>query len=315
MGIESGAMRLDQMMRGNRIKSLVCVQDVDVNAYLADEESTKILPASYWLDKEGEEAHAVRVYEYPWERLQGRFRMRSGELTLWTGWGKHGKSTALMQSCLCAMSQGARVGVISLEFSVPMLIRLLREQSFGYTNVGETQRNRDEWREWVDEKLWLYDHHGMQEGLRIAAVVWHMAKKMSLDVIVVDSLMMCGVRSDGDGFATAQTDFINRLVNVCRDNPVHIHLVAHSRKDKDDLRPARLLDVSGSGNLVNIPHNIVGVWKNKQAPEKREQDAIFSVLGDRVGGMDGDLDLWWHATSRQFIDSREGLPRNYVKSK
>lgn len=308
--LERGARKLDAMIRG--AAGLVARQDVDLNEYLAEEEAGKVRPALHWLDLP-EAGEGGRVYEYPWARLHGRFQMRAGELTLWTGWGKHGKSTALTQACLCAVSQGAKVGLISLEFAAPALLRLMRHQSLGLTHGGETQLDRDEWREWVDERLWLYDHHGMQEGLRIAAVVWHMAAKLGLDLIVVDSLMMCGVRADGDGFATAQTDFVNRLVNVAREYPAHIHLVAHSRKDRDDARPAGLLDVSGSVNLVNIPHNVVSFWRNKQPPEKREQDAQLAVLGDRMGGMEGVLDLWWHATARQFVDSRESLPERYCR--
>ena len=292
---------------------IVALQDVNVREYLAEEEATKVRPAAFWLDGDMVDERPVKSYRYPWPKLHGRFEMRMGELTLWTGWGKHGKSTALMQACLCAMSQGAKVGLLSLEFPVPTLIKLIRLQSFGYKQGGETQLQRDEWREWVDERLWLYDHHGMQEGTRIAAVVWHMARALNLDVIVVDSLMMCGVRADGDGFATAQTEFINRLVNVAREFPVHIHLVAHSRKDKDDSRPARLLDVSGSVNLVNIPHNIVSFWRNKQTPEKREQDAILLILGDRMGGMEGEVDLWWHATARQYIEFKEADPERYCR--
>jgi len=309
--LERGAAKLDAMLRS--AAGVVASQDIDVQAYLADEEAPKVRPALYWLDTEAGDDVAVKSYRYPWSKLHGRFDMRMGELTLWTGWAKHGKSTALDQVCLSAMAQGAKVGFISLEFAVPALVNLLRWQSVGLTSAGMTPLQRDEWREWVDQRLWLYDHHGMQEGTRIAAVVWHMVKNLGIDVVVVDSLMMCGVRADGDGFATVQTEFLNRLVNVSREFPCHIHLVAHARKDRDDSKPCGLLDVSGSANLVNMPHNVLSFWRNKRPHEKRDQDAILAVVGDRIGGMDGDLDLWWHETARQFIERRDELPTRYCR--
>jgi len=275
--------------------------DIDYIAYQAEDEAAKVRPASYWLDLERHDEAPAKSYRYPWAKLQGRFDMRMGELSLWTGYAGHGKTTALNQAVLCAARQGAKIGMLSLEFAVPALIKAMRWQSFGLTEQPrDTARLRDEWREWVDGRLWFYDHHGMQEGARIAAAVWHMVSQLGVDVVVVDSLMMCGVQSDGQGFGTAQTEFINRLINVCRRHPCHIHIVAHARKDKDDTKPAGLLDVSGHANLVNLPHNIVSFWRNKA--EGRKQDAILCVLKDREGGYDGALPLMWHETARQYID-------------
>jgi twinkle protein len=237
--------------------------------------------------------------------------MRMGELTLWTGYAGHGKTTALNQAVSSAAGQGAKVGMLSLEFAIPALIQAMRWQSFGFSQAPSTRLWKDEWREWVDGRLWFYDHHGMQEGARIAAAVWHMVANLGVDVVVVDSLMMCGVQSDGQGFGTAQTEFVNRLINVCRRHPCHIHLVAHARKDKDDTRPAGLLDVSGHANLVNLPHNIISFWRNKAERVKRDQDGLMCVLKDRFGGYDGAVPLWWHETSRQYLDSMHGTPERY----
>lgn len=285
---------------------------VDFNAYLAEQEAPKVRPAGHWLDDADAEPGAG--YRYPWESLHGHFAMRPHELTLWTGFAKHGKTTALNQAVLAAMSQGARVGIVSLEFAIGALIRIFRWQSFGIKHGLMTGLQRDEFREWVDGRLWCYDHHGMQDGTRIAAVVWHMAKTLGLNVIVVDSLMMCGVRSDGEGFGTAQTEFLNRLINVCRESPCHVHLVAHSRKaNSDDSKPAGLLDVAGHSNLVNMPHNVVSFWRNKQEVAKRSEDALFIVRGDRANGYDGAVRLWWHETARQYIEQRDADPARYCR--
>ena len=285
--------------------------DVDFIGYQAEAEAPKVKPASHWLD--AGEAVERPAYRLPWQSLHGKWDMRMHELTLWTGFGGHGKTTALNQAVLCAMRQGAKAGVISLEFAVGSLVRVIRWQSFGVKHGLLAPLQHDEFREWVDDRLWLYDHHGMQDGVRIAAAVWHMAKNLGLDVIVVDSLMMCGVRSDGDGFGTAQTEFVNRLLNVCRELPCHIHLVAHARKDKDEGRPAGLMDVAGHSNLVNMPHNVVSFWRNKSAEDKRTEDALLIVRKDRANGYDGALPLWWHATARQYIESRDHDPERYCR--
>lgn len=285
--------------------------DVDYDAYLAADEAAKIRPAAYWLDQESDDETPPRQYDYPWERLKGRFAMRMGELTLWTGYAGHGKSTALNQSVLAAGKQGAKIGVLSLEFAIPQLIKILRWQSFGFQRMPTDRLWVQEWREWADNRLWFYDHHGMQDGSRIAAAVWHMVASLGIDVVVVDSLMMCGVKSDGDGFGTAQTEFINRLLNICRRYPCHIHLVAHARKDRDDSRAPGLLDVSGHANIVNLPHNIISFWRNRT--DGRREDAMFVVLKDRQGGHDGALPLWWHETARQFIEAVSEAPGRYAK--
>ena len=296
----------------NPMDMMVEPDEVDFNAYLAEQEAPKVLPASHWLPIDEGDEPVVKAYRYPWARLS-RLPMRMHELTLWTGHGKHGKTTALNQAVLCAMSQGAKVGIVSLEFPAEVQVKVMRWQGFGFTHGTMSGEERDLFREWVDERLWFYDHHGMQEGVRIAAVAWHMAKNLGCDLVVVDSLMMCGVRSDGDGFGTAQTEFVNRLLNVSREFPCHIHLVAHARKDKDDSRPPGLLDVSGHANLVNLPHNVVSFWRNKRDASARTEDAILSVLGDRMGGFDGTAQLWFHESARQYIESRDQMPERYVR--
>ncbi len=35
-----------------------------------------------------------------------------------------------------------------------------------------------------------------------------------------------------------------------------------------------------------MPHNIVSFWRNKQPADKRTEDAMLIVLGDRTGGAD-----------------------------
>lgn len=71
--------------------------------------------------------------------------------------------------------------------------------------------------------------------------------------------MMTDVHADGPGALSSQKDAMRKLANRGRANDVHVHLVAHPRKDQDGKRMPGKQDVSGSEVIPDAADNVFTV--------------------------------------------------------
>jgi twinkle protein len=305
---------------------------IDFDSYFQEQQvdRAKIRRASSWADAvidrlygQGSEQHWTGT---GFDKMHGKFDFRAGELTVWAGINKHGKTTFLSNVMLNVMQRDKKVCIASMEMKPDESMAKMTKQAAGVEKPSE-QFIR-EFATWTDDKLWIYDHLGKLAASRVLALATYVRKEMGIDHLVVDSLMKCGIGVDD---LTGQKDFVDALSTITRDTGLHIHLVCHMRKGEDEKKAPDKFAVKGAGEISDMPDNIAIVFKNlKKADEiaaaEREKDelkrdarmkeahavpdAFVRIAGQRNHPWEGSFAFWFHKGSQQFTESQWEKPRH-----
>lgn len=203
----------------------------------------------------------------PWQSTQEFLRVRPGEVTIWAGINGHGKTLLLSQVKLFLMAQGARVCEASMEMKPHRTLHRAVQQAGCTTNPSDEYI--DQFTEWCDGKLYLYDQQGMVSPDRIIAVSRYAQRELGCTQMLIDSMMKCGISSvDFDG----QKNFIAQLCAHAMDTGMHVHLVAHSRKGESELDRIGKFEVKGASEIIDQVDNLNLVWRNKRKEERLRID-------------------------------------------
>lgn len=260
--------------------------------------------------------------ETPWDI---EWKIRPGEVTIWTGWSGHGKSHVLMQVMLADSTQGQRCLVASFEMPVSQSIRQLAMMS-----IGRRPRDRAESNQacaWLAGSFWFYDALGVKPWREFMPAFEYAVRRYGITRIVVDSLLRVGIAEDD---YEGQKEFVGVIVAFAAKHNVHIHLVCHARKQDDESKAPGKMDIRGSASITDLVHNGFSVWRNKGkeqtiAKMKAEgkvptaelivkQDATLAMWKNRKTGVEPFRLLWINPASLQFVDRSEARSRVYLQT-
>ena len=282
--------------------------NIDFSAYMASTEAAhRVIPCNSYVEDVIEYFHgdaAKKGLVLPWSKTHDLIRFRDFEVTLWSGMNGHGKSLVLGQACMGFIDQGQRVCIASMEMK-PMvtLARICRQ--WAKDRVPEKDAIRT-FHNAMKSHLWLYDQQGTVNAERMLAVMRYCAQEKGIKHFVLDSLMKCGIVEDD---YTAQKLFVDAICTIARDTGMHIHLVAHSRKQKDEMTPPGKMDVKGSGSITDQVDNVLTVWRNKPkessiaegaGARNSEPDALLICDKQRNGEWEGKIALWFDKDSMRY---------------
>ena len=95
------------------------VGEFDPKRYLHLAERNRVIPAEA-LAEEGKRVMLLGPSHepgllLPWEKAKGLVKIEPGNLAVWAGWSRHGKSRLLKQVMLHAMSEGEKVCIASMD--------------------------------------------------------------------------------------------------------------------------------------------------------------------------------------------------------
>lgn len=231
----------------------------------------------------------------PWGNHHGSslpFRFRYGEVTVWTGYNKHGKSEVLNNCIVDLCWQGDRALVCSLEIQAPETYRKLIRMAMARRDVC-AKEERPQFRERclkpLAQKIWVYDHVGNAPITDVLNVMLYAFQRYGCRQFVLDSLMKFdGLDGEGQEIWNNQRAFMNSLLQFAATYGVHVHLVAHSKKPdkKGEAAIPRRYDVMGSSYITNLAFNVIVIWRNRAKQDRLEE--IFQQLEDA-----------WSATGQQ----------------
>jgi twinkle protein len=301
---------------------MIGFDDIDFAAYERETEASQnIKPASLWV-KELIERIKSPIKQIrsvmPWRKTHLQIQFRPGEVTVWGGANGQGKSLVTGQVSLSLCSQGEKVCVASFEMK-PMktLERMARQWSADNVNdpafIGNGDAIRrfidlyEQFSDWTDGKLWLYDQQGTVTAKQVCAVARFCAKEKGITHFVIDSLMKC-VASEDD--YNGQKQFVDELCAIARDHNIHIHLVHHVKKPPDENHKPGKYDFKGTGAITDQVDNVIAVWRNKAKEKKREAgqavadgepDALLICDKQRNGEWEGNIGLWFDRNSMQYV--------------
>ncbi|MFT3960512.1 DnaB-like helicase C-terminal domain-containing protein [Propionivibrio sp.] len=290
---------------------------IDFDAYLnGPDESASVRPASDWL------ADVLVAFEQPahlsgatlpWSTTHSVIRLRRGELTIWPGMSGHGKSMLIGQVALHLMAQGEKVCIASMEMKPAATMKRLCRQAFGCN--APSRGDIEDLHHWTNGRLWLYDQQGQVSPERILAVGRYCHDKLGVTHLAVDNLLSCGIPEDG---YDQQKQFVLSLATHAHDTGQAVHLLAHSRKGKDELTPPGKFDVRGSASITDLADNVFSVWRNRgkelaqddnRHDKDDEEDALLIVCKHRHGEWEGRIRLWFDRRSQTFLQRPDEQPK------
>ena len=254
----------------------ILITDKEISGYMETRdtgEHLKIKRPSEYLD-------AVEQYfaedltgglELPFKKTADDFKIRMGEITLLTGYSGHGKSAWLNQVMLGLMKQ-EKTMIASFEMLPKATLGRMCQQT------GEALPNYEYIKDFLsklEHNLYLYDPEGETTSNKVIEVIYYCAEKLGVKLMVIDSLMKCGINEDD---LNKQKAFANKLAVAARDLGIHLFLVAHSRKTPSEHDNASKFDVAGSANLTNLVDNVISVHRNK----KREEEVLNGSLDTEI---------------------------------
>lgn len=294
--------------------------DIDFASYMQSTEAAhKLIPAGAFGDEVADyliNGTQLSGAKLPWRKTRDLIRFRPGEVTLWSGMNGHGKSLALGQATAGWVCQKQRVCIASFEMRPVVTLARMTRQSAG---ARQPERHfiidlHNLWSDWV----WLYDQQGQVHSEKILAVMRYAAQELQAQHFVLDSLMKCGLSEDD---YTAQKLFIDALCTIARDTGMHIHLVAHSRKGRDETQAPGKMDVKGSGAITDQVDNVIVWWRNKakenaiqagDAYDARTPDALMLIEKQRNGEFEGKVGLFFDKDSMQYLENQHQQPADML---
>lgn len=308
--IEKAAIQLDEF-RKSRLKE----KPVDFEAYMAARESDVALikPAEDFREALKEEFHgsdvAAQGLYLPWAKVADKWRIRRGELTIWSGFNGHRKSMVTGFVLLDLMRQGEKGCILSFEMKPRKTLRRMASQAI--CSPMPTMAYVDKFLDTIEGKLWLYDQQGQVTAERVIAVITYCAEQLGITQFLVDSMMK--IVEDEDDY-NGQKRLTGRLQNLARDLNVHIHLVTHAKKKEDETKRPGKQDNRGSGTIVDQTDNFVVVFKIPKKDDDQGPDFCLYVDKQRNAndGWEGAVALWFDDQSLQFKEGRMDRPRLYV---
>lgn len=217
----------------------------------------------------------------PWEFP---FRIRMGELTVWTGIEKSGKSTLLGFVLVALMAQGERALMASFEVTPPKTLKKLSRQAFGglLYDKRKVDKCENEWelnnyrtdaqaeaREtfgWMTRGLWIYDHVGIGNWRVLEEDMRWARRRHGITQFVIDNFMRLGIAKDD---YVQQADAITTLTSLAMDLGVHVHVVVHQNKSEGHKGGSGgKRTVSGAYEIIANAHNIVEVQRDERKGER-----------------------------------------------
>lgn len=301
---------------------LITDADIDFAFYENETDAQqKVKPAALWIQELIERIKSPVQQKravMPWRKTHGLVQFRPGEVTVWGGANGQGKSLVTGQVGLSLCSQGEKVCIASFEMKPAKTLERMGRQWSGENPDHPAFRGvpdaldrliglYEQFRDWTDNQLWLYDQQGTVTAKQVCAVVRYCAKEKGITQFFIDSLMKC-VASEDD--YNGQKQFVDELTAIARDHGIHIHLIHHIKKPANEDHKPNKYDYKGTGAITDQVDNVISVWRNKVKEKKREANAMVSesepdalLICDkqRNGEWEGNIGLWFDANSQQFL--------------
>jgi twinkle protein len=176
----------------------------------------------------------------------------------------------LSQVVLKQLQSGTKCIIASLEMHPIYTCSRMMTQLEGHADVTDDCINN-----FVDimkNKLYIYNQANVTKTRTIYAMIEYAYNILGCKIIVIDSLMkMNDIAEDN---YDAQKRFVDQLTSMCRKYPIHIFLVAHTKKLRDVYEHPSKNDVHGSNHIVNLADNLLTVWRNKMKEKQMEDNKL-----------------------------------------
>lgn len=249
-------------------------------------------------------------------------------VSVWSGYRGCGKSTLLNMLILNAAQAGYRTALWTGELSQNEVKTWLYLQAAGKSFNRQSQFSNFYYTPddvckkidvWIDKYFRLYNESFGNDVRLISEKVEMLKKNFDVDVVIFDNLMTLDYSSldNGDKY-DQQKKFMHFIHNLAESLNIHVHLVAHPRKELGFLR---VNSISGSADITNFAQNIFILHRINQDFESTSKDFLSKntrveildsgctnvievgkcrAKGSAVGSF---IKLWFEQESNRFLNS------------
>lgn len=250
----------------------------------------------------GEEIHSGK--SLGWIKTEDKFRVRSSELTILTGVSGHGKSMWLSQVILSMMRQNTKCLIASLEMRPVLTLARMITQALGSPEPTDDYIRK--FCERAKDKLYIYDQLGVTTSQDMFATLYYGKHVLGCEVFIIDSLMKMSDISEES--LENQKKFVDRLATTCRDLNIHVFLVAHTRKMKDETEIPDATDIMGSSLIRALSDNIICIWRNrykeKLIEEGKTSDDELKIIPDAKAFIQKQRNAQWEGSFNFYFDQK-----------
>lgn len=253
------------------------------------------------------------------------------ELTVIFGRNNEGKSTVISQIIAHCLEKQTKVFLYSGEMSDYKLQNWIYRQIVGndekyldkvYTKYKTKVEIKDEAvkqiKEWHKDNFYLFDLNEEEVAKNLESffeVMKMSAERYGCKLFIIDNLMSI-LEEKADSIYNDQANFVQKCKNFARKYNVHVVLVAHPNKIKQEVFNEQgnlsKLDILGSSNIGNKADNIIAIERNWDNTEDKTCDMIFSSLKDRETGQRKTINYNFCMENLRFYNAK--TPRKYYYS-
>ncbi len=194
-----------------------------------------------------------------------------GEVTLWSGKNGSAKSTIINQVAINAVEKGFRGIIFSGELQAHKMKNWVYLQCAGrqfttrstqYNNYYYLKKSVSQKIDrWLDDKLLIYNNDYGNNFEQLMSDIKEHTEKSKVDFVIIDNLMALDILTlPGDKYQQ-QTRFVNDICSFAGQKNIHLHIVAHPRKQMGFLRKE---DISGTADLTNAVDNVIICHRNNK---------------------------------------------------
>jgi twinkle protein len=235
----------------------------------------------------------------------GRFSFRPGEVSAWTGYASHGKTTLL--TFLANMDIEVR-GSVYFFASMEMLPKkILYKMATASIGVQPSLDEINTFAERLGTKLLFANVLGYINEDKLFTMMLYCVRRYGMTSCVIDSFMAV---SDLEEDFPRQGNFLARCNAFAKEYNVHIHIVCHPRKG-DETIPPNMMDVKGGSLIINRADWIIVVHRNMEKAKMMEDgtspeqltsmtDAAVYCRKDREDGWRGRVELYFDRVTNSF---------------
>lgn len=261
--------------------------------------------------------HGILGDKLPFKSADQKIGFRRKEVTVLAGINGHGKSLILGQIAMDIVSNGSKVIVASLEMPPVATLARMTKQATG--SFIPTKYEVGKFMQWKLDHFYLFNHVGSLEPWQVISLCRYAAIELGVSHVVIDSLTKC---TRGEDDFNGQKDFMNQLCEVAKEVNIHIFLVHHLRKGKDEAEASNKFDLKGSGSISDLADNVLIIARNIKKERETEiqgvadntvADAALIVVKQRHGDFQGSFKLWFDAKNQQFKEDAFEQSKRYLE--
>jgi twinkle protein len=244
------------------------------------------------------------------------FHLRWHEWTVITGMNGSGKTVCLSFITNYLAKLGYSSCVASLEVHPEQTIEFFIRQQTGEKSPDRPKAEAA--MDAIEKGIWFYERVGRANWKDVLTTFRYAYRRHGCRFFIIDSWMKMGISSDD---LDAQAEVIGGFSEFVDGSDVHLFVVAHPRKLKNEEEQANKLDVKGSGQLTDEAHNVITVWRNKKkekeiemmekmktdpaliTQKKRAKPDALMIVGKQRNddGAEPTIDLWYVSGGKQFF--------------